>query len=79
MASLSLCYQDASTNMQRDLFRLLRDLDPRQNFDLDLSKSNNTSFEASLRGNKDDIIADYLSLLLQKLFVNEYSNYFDNI
>ena len=35
-------------------------------FDLDLSKSNHTSFEASLRGKHDDAIVDSLSLLLQK-------------
>ena len=49
MASLCLSHQDASTAMQYDLFRSLRDLGLRSNFDLDLSRSNHISFEASLR------------------------------
>ena len=64
------------------LFRSLRDLDLSSNFDLDLSKPNHISFEVSLRENHDDVIADSLSLLVQKLFVNEYFacySYFDNI
>ena len=69
MASLCLSHQDASTDMQHDLFWSLRDLDLRSNFDLDLLRSNHISFEASLREKHDDAIADSLSLLVQKLFV----------
>ena len=49
MASLCLSHQDASTDMQHDLFRSLRDLDQRSDFDLDLSRSNNLSLEVSTR------------------------------
>ena len=59
MVSLCLSHQDASTGMQHDPFRSLRDLDRRWNFDLDLSRSNNISFEASLREKHDDAIADF--------------------
>ena len=50
--------------------------------DLDLSRSNNISFKASLREKHDDAIADSLSSLVQKLFVKEYfacNIYFDNM
>ena len=63
MALLYLPHQDASTDMQHDLCWSLRDL-KLSNFDLDLSRSNNISFEASLRekhDDHDDVIADYLS------------------
>ena len=61
MAALRLSDQDASTDMQNDLFWSLRDLDLRSNFDLDLSLSNHIHFEASLLEKHDDSIADYLS------------------
>ena len=64
MASLCLSHQDASIDMQRDLFRLLRDLD--------LSRSNHISLELSLREKHDDAIADSVSLSVQKLFMKEY-------
>ena len=54
--------------MQHNLFRSLRDLDLRSNFDLDLSRLNHMSSEASLREKHGDAIADSLSLLVQKLF-----------
>ena len=82
MVSLCVSHQDASTDMQHDLLRTLRDLDLRSNFDLDFSRSNHISFEASVRGKHDDAIVDSLSLLVQKLFVTEYfgqNSYFDNI
>ena len=59
--------------MQHDLFLSLRDLDLRSNFDLHFSKLVHISFEASLRDKNDDTIADFVSLLVQKLFVEEYS------
>ena len=71
MASLCLLHKDAWTDMQHDLFRSLRDLDPRSNFDIDLSRSNHISFEASLRGNHDYVIADSVSLLVQKVHIRE--------
>ena len=82
MASLCLSYQDTSADMQHELFRSLRDLDLMSNFDLDISRSNHIPFEAPLREKHDDVIADSLSLLVQKLFVKEYftrSSYFVNI
>ena len=60
MVSLSLSLQDASIDMQHDLFRSLRDLDLRLNFDIDLSTSNHTSLELSLRDKHDGAIADSL-------------------
>ena len=69
MAFLYLSHQDASTNMQHDLFWSLHDLDLRSNFDLDISRSNHIYFEASLQEEHDDAIADFLSLLVQKIFV----------
>ena len=68
MASLCLSHQDASTD-KYDLFGPLRDIDLRSNFDLNFSRSNYISFEASLREKHDDVIADFLSLLVQKLFM----------
>ena len=83
MALLRLSHQDASTDMQHDLFWSLSDLDLRSNFDLDLSRSNYVSFKASLREKHDDAIADSLSYIqVPKLFVKEYfacNTYFDNI
>ena len=82
MASLCLSHQDASTDMQRDLFWSLRDLDLRSNFNLDLSRIDNISLKAPLREKHDDAIANSLSLLVQKLFVKEYfacNIYFDNM
>ena len=61
IGSLCLSHQDASTDMQHDLFRSLRDLD--------LLRSNNIFFEASLREKHDD--ADYLFLSVQKLGIRE--------
>ena len=58
--------------MQHDLFRSLGDLDLRSNFDLDLSRSSHVYFELSLREKHGGVIADSLSLLVQKLFVKEY-------
>ena len=81
MISLCLTHHDASTDMQHDLFWSLRDLDLRSNFYLDFSRSNHISFEASIREKHDDVFADSLSLLAQKLFVKEYfalNSYFDN-
>ena len=69
MISLCLSHQDASIDMEHDLFWSLRDLDLRSNFDLDLSRSNHTSLELSLREKHDDAIADYLSLSVQMLFM----------
>ena len=80
MASLCLSHQDASTDMEQDLFWPLPEL--RSNFDPDLSRSNYTSFEASLREKHDDAIANSLSLSVQKLFMKEYfarNSYFYNI
>ena len=71
MTSLCFSHEDASTDMQHDLFWSLRNLDLRSIFDLNLSGSNHIPFEASLR-EKHDVIADSLSLLVQKLFVKEY-------
>ena len=51
--------------MQHDLFWPLCDLDLGSNFDLDLSRSNHISFEASLREKHDDVIAGYLSFLFK--------------
>ena len=82
MGSLCLSHQEASIDMQHDLFWSLRDLDLRSNFDLDLSWSKYIYFEASPREKHDCAIADSLSLLVQKLFVKEYfssNSYFDNI
>ena len=45
------------------------DPDLRSNFDLDLSRSNNISFEVTPREKHDGAIADSLSLLVQKLLV----------
>ena len=53
-------------DMQHDLFWSLPDLDLRSNFGLDLSRSNNIFFEASLREKHDDAVADSLSLSVQK-------------
>ena len=69
MASLYLFHRDSSIDMQHDLFRSLRDLDLRSNFDLDFSRSIHISFEPSLREKHDDVITDSLSLLVQTLFV----------
>ena len=69
MDSLCLTHQGTSTDMHHDLFWSLCDLDLRSNFDLDLSRSNHISFEASQREKHDDVIADFLSLLIKKLFV----------
>ena len=61
MASLYLPHQDASTDMQYDLFWSLCDLGLRSNFDLDLSRSTYISLEVSLREKHDDAIVDSLS------------------
>ena len=58
MAPLRLSHHEASTDMQHDLFWSLRELDLKANFELDLSKSNYISFEASLREKHDVAIAD---------------------
>ena len=70
------CHQDASTDMQHKLFRSLHDLDLRSNFDLNFSRSNYISFEASLREKHDGAIADALAWLVQKLFVKKYFAYY---
>ena len=67
MASLCLSHQEASTGMQHELFRSLRDLNLRSTFDLDLSRSNRISFEASLREKQADAIVNSLSLFLPSL------------
>ena len=43
------------------------------NFDLDLSRSNNVSFESGEREKHDGDISDSLSLLIPKLFVKNIS------
>ena len=60
MTLLCLSQQDTSTDVQHDLLWSLRDLDLRLNFDLDLSRSNHISFEASLREKHDDAANFYL-------------------
>ena len=59
--------RDASTDMQLDLFGSPSDLDLRSNFDLDLSRSSDTCFDASRRGKYDGGIFISLSFIVQKL------------
>ena len=72
VSSVCLFHQNTLTDMQHGLFWSICDLDLMSKFDLALLRSNHISFEVSLRETHDDVIADYLSLLVQKLLVKEY-------
>ena len=63
MASLYLSQQDASTDIQHDLFRSSRDLDLISNFYFDLSRSDNKYFYAIKREKHDGAIADFFILI----------------
>ena len=67
MVSLCFSHQHASIHMQYDLFGSLRDLDLRSNFDLDLSRSCYTCFDASGRGKYDGVKIIALSFQTRKL------------
>ena len=68
MVSLCLSCQDASTDMQHDLSGSSRDLDLRSKFEIDLTRSTCTCFDASRREKHDGIKTIAVSLLVQKLF-----------
>ena len=68
LVSLHFSRRDASDDMQHDLFEWPHDLDLKSNFDLDLSRSKNISFNASRREKHDGTIADSLSFFVQTLF-----------
>ena len=67
MVSLCFSHQDASKHMQYDLLGSPRDLDLRSNFDLDLSRSCYTCFDASWRGKHDGVKIIALSFQTRKL------------
>ena len=70
VVSMCLSRQYASTDMQ---FGSSRDLDLRSNFDLDLSRSCYTCFDASWRGKHDGIKIIDLSFQTQKLSLKTFS------
>ena len=72
MRVVLLCFshQDASINVQCDLLRSPRDLDLRSSFDLDLSRSCYTCFDASWRGKHDGVKIIALSFQKRKLSKN---------
>ena len=63
-----LSRQCGSNDMQHDLFRSGHDLDLRSNFQLDLSRSYDISFDVPWRAKNDGVRIDPLSCLDQKLF-----------
>ena len=76
-----LSYQDTSTDKQDDQFRPPFDLDLRSNFDLDLSRSSNLTFEGAQGEKHNGDIADSSSRSIEKLLVYNFrrNSYFHNI
>ena len=67
VVSLCFSHQDASIHMQYDLLGSPRDLDLRSNFDLDLSRSYYTCFDAPWRGKHGGVKIIALSFQTQKV------------
>ena len=57
--------------MQHDLFRSGHDLDLRSNFQVDLSRSNYSSFDASRREEHDAGKSNVMALMSQKLLTKK--------
>ena len=72
MVSLYLSCQDASTDMQHDLFTSACDLDLRLNIELDLSKSPCICFDAPCRKEHDGARVMPLAFLVRKLFAKTF-------
>ena len=70
VVSMCLSWQYASIDMQ---LGSRRDLDLRSNFDLDLSMSCYTCFDASWRGKHDGVKIIALSFQTQKLLKNRFA------